>query len=232
MLFCSHPAAAPHKLQSDGPAVLQRSLCRWADARCTRIPAPFRLGNSSVIIESNVWHLMTKEESCDALTPMWQWGTGMFKAKGSGVQQEWPQPAQGLDVLPGKGYRHRGHSQIIFFSYMHTQQQEQLLLVERLPCFWACPFNRIHFLNGRSPKSQIPKHIIRAPVWYHNSSELRKQCKKTPVLKTTIKYVKINSDCKLNLNCIREKDFNGFCYDLIKTYMILVQLFSNVLLLN
>lgn len=73
---------------------------------------------------------------------------------------------------------------------------------------------------------------LRAPVGYCKSSELRKQCKKTPVLETTTKYVKINSDCKLNLNCIREKDFNGFCYDLIKTYTILVQLFSNVFVLN
>lgn len=73
---------------------------------------------------------------------------------------------------------------------------------------------------------------LRAPVWYCNSSELRKQGKKTPVLKTTTKYVKINTDCKLNLNCIREKDFNGFCYDLIKTYTILVQLSSNVFVLN
>lgn len=55
---------------------------------------------------------------------------------------------------------------------------------------------------------------------------------KNPVLKTTTKYVKINNDCKLNLNCIRVKDFNGFCYDLIKTYTSLVQFSSNVFVLN
>lgn len=79
--------------------------------------------------------------------------------------QEWPSPKVQVcsrngsagSGLPGKGCRHWERSQIIFF--IHTQQQEQLLLVERLPRLWDCPFHWIHFLNGKSPKGQIPEHI-------------------------------------------------------------------------
>lgn len=50
---------------------------------------------------------------------------------------------------------------------------------------------------------------------------------KKKVLKTTTKYVKANSNCKLNLNCLRVKYFNVFCSDLIKTYVSAVQSSSN-----
>lgn len=56
-----------------------------------------------MIIESNVWHLVTKHHSGDALILMWQQGTGMAKPKGSGVQQEWLSwlraPREGMQAL-------------------------------------------------------------------------------------------------------------------------------------
>lgn len=59
-----------------------------------------------------------------------------------------------------------------------------------------------------------------------------KKKKKKKVLKATTKYVKINSNCKLNLNCLRVKYFSVFCSDLIKTYASAIQSSNNAFTLN
>lgn len=94
-------------------------------------------------------------------TPLW-WCPHSHVATGhrNGQAQRFRCAAGMAQLAQGSQGRDAGTENVLrSFSYIHTQQQEQMLLVERLPRLWDCPFHWIHFLNGKSPKGQIPEHI-------------------------------------------------------------------------